>query len=299
MAPPTLATSLVPNPTRRIVGGREIGHLNQHRCIESWRASGFQVLSVNAADEAEAVRAAYPDVPIIAAERDARSVCGRPVIPVSEMIRALQTAGVTWGGITSADLRVADPTSLRSIADEALEAGRAVLLSRANIAHPCDDAGSLDPNGPAAVLFDVGLAARLNIEPFAVGLPGWGRALAIALLVANSQAICPAGAALLHLDHPRLAGEDLDWSFFEAFRTRFSSELELLKSKDDVDVSASLAAVADLGRHARTYADLATRRADRCGTDESARRHMGAFAAAVADLIRDLATPRPEIVRRA
>lgn len=295
----TLATSLAPYPTRRITGGREIGHLNQYRCLESWWASGFHVVSVNAADEADAVRTAYPDVPVIISERDARGLCRRPRIPLSEMIRALQVAGVTWGGIASADVRVADPGLLRRVANEGRSGGQAIFLNRADVVHPCDDAGVLDPSGPSAVLFDVGHAAGLDVEPFAVGLPGWGRALAMALLLAGSQAICPAAAALLHLDHPRAWGDDLHQRSFAAFRTRFSSELAVLQCEAGAEAQASLAAVADLGRHAETYADLAARCPGESGAAETARRYRAAYAAAVADLIRDLAAaPEAEISGR-
>lgn len=196
-------------------------------------------------------------MPVLVAERDARDLCRRPLIPVSEMIRALQVAGVTWGGIASADVRVADPDLLRRVVNEGRSGGRPIFLNRANVVHPCDDAGVLDPSGPSAVLFDVGRAAGLDVEPFAVGLPGWGRALAMALLLAGSQATCPAAAALLHLNHPRAWGEDLHQRFFAAFRTRFSSELAVLQCEKGADAQA---AVADLGRHAETYADLAARR---------------------------------------
>ena len=286
---PTLATSLAPSPTRRISGGREIGHLNQYRCLESWWASGFHVVSVNATDEADAVRTAYPDVPVIVAERDARDLCRRPLIPVSEMIRALQVAGVAWGGIASADVRVADPGLLRHIADEGRSGGWAMFLNRADVVHPCDDAGVLDPSGPSAILFDVGRAARSDVEPFALGLPGWGRALAMALLLGGSHAICLADAALLHLNHPRAWGDDLHQRSFAAFRKRFSTELAVLQDEAGAGAQASLAAVADLGRHAETYADLAARCVRESGTAATARRYRAAYAAAVADLIRDLA----------
>jgi hypothetical protein len=296
MAPPTLATSLTPRPVRQIAGGREIGHLNQYRCLESWRESGFHVVSVNVADEADAVRVAYPDVPVVVAERDARGLCGRPLIPVSEMIRTLQAAGVTWGGIASADVRVANPGLLQAVVDEGRIGGWAVFMSRADVVHPCDDSGVHDPCGPSAVLFDVEHAAALDVDPFAIGLPGWGRALAVALLLGGSQATCLAADALLHLDHPRAWGDDLHQRFFAAFRTRFSSELEALQCRTGAEAQASLTAVADLGRHAESYADLAARRTGANGTVETARRYRSAYAAAIADLIRDLAaTPRPEI----
>ncbi|CAA2160594.1 hypothetical protein MBRA_05750 [Methylobacterium brachiatum] len=294
MARPTLATSLTPRPARQIAGGREIGHLNQYRCLESWRESGFHVVSVNAADEADAVQVAYPDVQVVVAERDARSLCGRPRIPLSEMIRTLQAAEVTWGGIASADVRVACPNLLRRIADEGRNGGRAIFLSRADAVHPCDDAGVLDPSGPSAILFDVGRAAGLDVEPFAVGLPGWGRALAMALLLTGSQAICPAAAALLHLNHPSAWRDDLQQHLFAAFRTRFLSELAVLQGEAGAEAQASLAAVADLGRHAETYADLAARRPEESGTAEIGRRYRAAYAAAVADLIRDLAVAAPQ-----
>ena len=300
MARPTLATSLTPRPARQIAGGREIGHLNQYRCLESWRESGFHVVSVNAADEADAVQVAYPDVQVVVAERDARSLCGRPRIPLSEMIRTLRAAEVAWGGIASADARVACPDLLRRIADEGRNGGRAIFLNRADIVHPCDDAGTLDPCGPSAVLFAVESAAELDIEPFAVGLPGWGRALAMALLLAGIHASYPAGPTLLHLDHPRAWGDDLQHHFFAAFRTRYSPKLAALQSGEGPHAQASLEAVADLGRHAETYADLAARRPGESGTKETARRYRAAYAAAVADLIRDLAvTPlRGEILGR-
>lgn len=65
-----LVTSLTPFIKRPIEGVGDVGILYQHQCIESWKQCGFQVISVNAASEVSALKALYPGVEIVTAERD-------------------------------------------------------------------------------------------------------------------------------------------------------------------------------------------------------------------------------------
>lgn len=288
----SLAISLAPSPTRWIAGQREIGHLHQYRCVESWRAGGFEVFSVNAADEADAVRAAYPDIPVVVAERDMRGLCGRPVIPVSEMIRALRATGATYGGIAGADVRLADTCfPQRLVCDGQVTA----ILERADAAHPCDPIGVPDPGGAAALFFELGRAATLDLDPFAVGLPGWGSALAMALVFDGAAIVRAREPVLMHLAHPNEWGDDLHRFLFEAFRERFSPALCALRCSDRADVLPALGAIAASERHADLYADRASRHGWTPDLDRSARRHRLAYAAAVADLIRELSMPSSDV----
>lgn len=175
----------------------------------------------------------------------------------------------------------------------------AVFLNRANVAHPCDEAGELDSGGPSAVLFDVRHSAALDFEPFALGLPGWGRALAMTLLLAGSQAYSPVGAVLRHLDHPKLWGEEVHRRFFSAFRTRFSPELRRCSARRARTRCHPL----PLLRIWPARGGLRGPRRSPGRRDRShgiCRRHRSAYAAAIADLIQELATtaPRPGISGR-
>jgi hypothetical protein len=97
-----LATSLVP--------GRD--HALQAETVASWLACGFEVISVNGAAEADAVRKAYPDVMVIPVSATAERFAKKPVPFIHDMLKVLRQAIAARGlapdtcvaGIINADI---------------------------------------------------------------------------------------------------------------------------------------------------------------------------------------------------
>ena len=102
-APIPIVISLVPS-LKRELDGVKIGQTYQYSCLEAWRAAGFRVISVNAAVEEARVRALFPDVEIAIAQRDMSEFCGKPLVPLAEMLRVLQATVARLGGIVNSDV---------------------------------------------------------------------------------------------------------------------------------------------------------------------------------------------------
>ncbi len=97
-----LITSIPPRMSRVDASGAEIGPEYQRRCIESWRAAGFDPISVNS------VREPAPEgVTVVTVDRDAEHITGRPHVFVSDLIqcgaRSVADSGDVFA-IANADL---------------------------------------------------------------------------------------------------------------------------------------------------------------------------------------------------
>lgn len=131
-------------------------------CVDSWRAAGFQVVSVNHRDEAKAVRA-------MGVETVEFSGIGRKP-PISAIMEAIAARNPTAAGIVNADCRMLSPATAAAIA--AHTNGSMVMCRRINI----DQDGWVaerSPLGFDAFFFDPILTCLLAREPFLMGTPWW------------------------------------------------------------------------------------------------------------------------------
>ena len=286
-----LATTLSPF-LKRYVGEEEceIGHLYQHRCIRSWRENGFDIFSVNAPSEVDLVKAAFPDVEIVVAERDMAAFCGKPLIPLAEMIRALRATGASHGGIVNADVYAADTNVGARMEFD----GRHALMfaSRYEVEHPFGRPRILYNNGFDAFFFDIATASTLTCDPFTIGLPWWDYMFPLAFMMEGHAAAWIDGFPLHHLTHR--AGWDFDnWRYFhDTFLHRFSpgfAELGRSNRAEQLPALDGIAATAALGRRYIAYAESRGLALD---TKSVAHRYQTAYSVAVVDLIMEMAGTR-------
>jgi len=78
-----LITSIPPRMSRVDAAGVEIGPEYQRRCLDSWRAAGFDPISVNSKREP-----APEGVAVVMADRDAEHITGRPHVFLADIIAA-------------------------------------------------------------------------------------------------------------------------------------------------------------------------------------------------------------------
>lgn len=116
-----IVTSVPPRPSR-LVKGVDTGPDYMAQCIRSWRAAGFDVLSINPAAEAYAVAALGLPVRI-----EASAGFGLPLI--AEMLSAARASGCRLAGIVNADCHMLPVEKLRDRLRER-SFGRMLLCER-------------------------------------------------------------------------------------------------------------------------------------------------------------------------
>ena len=188
--PIKLYTSLPPNVSRTM-SGREVGAAYLGECIRSWRRGGFDVVSINGANEIDSLtRQGY--------EVDYRSVPhDRPAI--SDFLAAIRGSQASVAGIINADvLLMAEPELLRTVVDTR----GLTLMERINI-----NPDSLRPVGRSCYGFDAFVFATAPLsriaqgEEFLFGHPWWDYWFPFAYLAAGGQLRLVKAPVLFHLQH--------------------------------------------------------------------------------------------------
>lgn len=186
-----LYTSLPPEVTRTIAGA-EVGTAYLAECVRSWRRAGFDVVSLNGAQEIEAVvRQGY--------EAECRQISrDRPMI--NDFLAAIRASRAPVAGIINADvLLIADP-GLLAIAGNG--AGSMTLIERVNI-----DPVNLRPTGQSCSGFDALFFATAPLsridhgEEFLFGHPWWDYWFPLAYAAAGGRLRTLSVPVLFHLQH--------------------------------------------------------------------------------------------------
>ena len=110
-------TSIPAVVVRRDRAGADIGADYQRRCIASWHAAGYRIVSVNRPDEAARVAALHPEVEVRLTEQVAPG--GRPLVPIAALLRECAEAPDARVGLINADLYLHAPDALTRLIDDA------------------------------------------------------------------------------------------------------------------------------------------------------------------------------------
>ena len=81
-----LVTSVPPRLKRKAPDGQDFGPAYQRRCVASWLAEGWDVVSVNPAAECETVREAHPGLRVEAVDGSASAAFGKPCVWIEDML---------------------------------------------------------------------------------------------------------------------------------------------------------------------------------------------------------------------
>jgi hypothetical protein len=100
---PVIATSLVPENMEK-----------QRLAMNTWRAAGFRIASINAVDEIAKLAPYFPDIDFVAAQRDARDKYGKPYIYFDDILTYFQYRDMRVCGIVKSDIFLVNP-SLRDL----------------------------------------------------------------------------------------------------------------------------------------------------------------------------------------
>lgn len=221
MPPPPpifLATSLVPGRDRAL----------QAAALASWRAAGFEAISVNGASEAEAVRAEHPGVTVIPVSATAERFAKKPVPYIHDLLKALRAAVAAHGhapgaatvGIINADIYFRDVPGLADfIAHEARDS--LVCGPRVDVPDMSALAG-YRPDGREtyAVGYDYFFMPDTLLDaftdgPFCMGMPFWDYWLPLTALLQGHPLKTLAAPVALHVGHTT-RWDDTVYFFFHA-----------------------------------------------------------------------------------
>jgi len=159
--PITIATTLAPGANM----------LNQQKAIDSWLQLGFNVLSVNTAEEIELLSPQFPGIEFIAAKRDARDKYGKPYIYFDDLLEALSRSQSSICGIINSDIQLLQPDFYEFIEREA----ESSFIFGARIDVPSFDAMEQGNwyRGFDYFFFNKTVISYYPQEEFCIGLPWW------------------------------------------------------------------------------------------------------------------------------
>ncbi len=213
-----LATSIVPGRDQAL-----------HRAtIDSWRAAGCDVISVNGKAEVAAVRAAYPDVKVVEAPATAERFAHKPVPYIHDLLKALRSAAAAYDvplkdctvGLINADIFFRDvPTLAETICREAQ--GALILGPRVDV----DASSSFTAFLPTGTeTYSVGydyffmsgdLLDDFADSPFCMGMPFWDYWVPLAALLQGRPLKSLNSPVALHVTH-ETRWDDTVYLFFHS-----------------------------------------------------------------------------------
>ena len=204
-----LFTSIPASLRRRDSAGVDIGPDYLSRCVESWRKCGFQPISVNSQDEEIFPLAGELGVQRLPVSRDARELCGKPLVFLTDLIAA--ACSFTNGPvvITNSDilLDISNET-LDRIA--AIQPGECLVAKRVDIESVEARAGSEYRFGYDFFAYHTRDLRRFAEGDFVFGAPWWDHFLPITMFLRGVTQINASKGFAYHLVH----SERWDWQFW-------------------------------------------------------------------------------------
>jgi len=234
-APLFLATSLIPGRDREL----------QNAAVASWKTAGFTVLTVNGASEADAVKAAFPDVECVIAAATAERFARKPVPYIHDLLKALrakcdahETPARCVAGIINADIFFRPVPGLADLFRR--EAQGAVILGPRVDVTDISAFKTFTPTG--SEIYSVGydyflmsgdLLADYDDSLFSMGMPFWDYWLPLVALLHGRPLKALKSPVALHVGH------DTRWdsTIYLFFHALVNYVLELCAQMKDRDTS--------------------------------------------------------------
>ena len=173
----------------------------QRAALQSWRAAGLSVVSVNSRSEAAAVREHFPDVTFKLIDRPIEDIRGRPFVPIRAMIQAAKELSADICGIVNSDIEFRGDGSFFDLVRREAP-GALVFGNRIDVADAAARSGKAFRNGYDFFFWSRENSDLLEETPMVLGLPWWDFWLP---LHAHSQGLKTkrvVTSAMIHLVHP-------------------------------------------------------------------------------------------------
>lgn len=216
-----LATSLVPDRD----------HALQNATLASWLACGFDVISVNGAAEADAVRKAFPAAVVVPVSMTAEKFAKKPVPFIHDLLKILRQAIAARGlapsactvGIINADIYLRDIDGLKAFIQR--EAHGSLLCGPRVDVPDIQGFSGFVPSGAEnyAIGYDYFFMPGTALEdfsesPFCLGMPFWDYWMPLVTLLRGRPLKTLASPVALHAHH-ETRWDDTIYLFFHALIT--------------------------------------------------------------------------------
>ncbi|MDD9148778.1 hypothetical protein OYT88_09475 [Sporolactobacillus sp. CQH2019] len=144
----------------------------QKRAIKSWLDAGFDVVSLNTEEEADTLKAHFPDIKFHIVKRSAKEKYGKPYIYIYDFMSYLNSTDYKVVGIVNSDVQFRNirPDFINVIYSEALNS--LVYGHRMDVTHISDSSGTLS-NGVDYFFFDRDLISVYQDDGLCMGQPAW------------------------------------------------------------------------------------------------------------------------------
>ena len=193
-----LFTSIPPSITRLDKAGRNVGEHYIKYCIESWRVSGFNPISINSS--AERIPKCFEQhIENISVNRDASALYQKPVLYLRDFIDAILSTHEGVVSITNADIILDFSEHERSII-ESLKPNECIISKRIDVDVKEERIGIEYSTGYDFFSFHTNVMCDFNASDFAIGMPWWDHFLPLWLYMKGTTS---AGKidSVFHLKH--------------------------------------------------------------------------------------------------
>jgi hypothetical protein len=195
-----LFTSIPPRITRKSDDGAEIGTDYAIKCIESWRAAGFEPFTVNARCESLAKIVDLAHVEVITVERDASVQYGKPLVYLGDFVTASCSVSSGPVAIVNSDVLLDLSSDARKLV-ATLRPGQCVLSKRCDIEQMNFRQGVEFPHGYDFFAFHTQDLRRFSDRKFVIGLPWWDHYFPIQMYFRGVESLPVTKPFVFHLVH--------------------------------------------------------------------------------------------------
>jgi hypothetical protein len=200
-----VATSFPPK-LKRMNAGRPMDDYDR-LCVQSWIASGFRVIGVNASEEIPQLATRYEGVEFVAVERTAQAMFGRNTPFIADMASILAAQPEPVLGIVNSDLLFEPVPAWQNL--EAFVAQK-MLVTGQRLDVKTLAGGALHQYFPGFDYFFFGSEAAAVLakspHPFSMGLPWWDYWCPLSLAARGYELRSLEIPAVLHLAHESAVG---------------------------------------------------------------------------------------------
>ena len=220
-----LFTSIPPRFVRKDKAGVDFGRDYFSRCVASWRTCNLEPVSINSRAEEESQLTREFGIRRVEVERNALDLCGKPLVYITDFIRAACSDGEGPLVIANSDILLdIPPETSERIA--AIQPGECLVASRVDIRSMDVYDGSEYRSGYDFFAYHTYDLRGVADSPFIFGLPWWDHFLPIAMFLQGARPVGPSKGIAYHLEHT----ERWDWQNFIRLGHRYIS---LMRELDD------------------------------------------------------------------
>ena len=215
----------VPAPARMVIATSVMPRRLelQRLAVESWLDQGFEVVSVNTAAETATLAPHFPGVRFVEPATTAEALCGRPLVPIHELMAALAASGAEVCGIVNSDIVFRDGGALHDTV--AREYRRSLVFgNRIEIEEPAKDTGQPYRGGYDFFFFERAATGIFLGNGMVLGMPWWDFWIPVASRIGGLSLKKVAAPAIYHLSH--IVG--YDEAFFYSFCAVFLADIDRL-----------------------------------------------------------------------